>query len=394
MFTWVLAIVNTAVNDCSVARCIFDAWRDLRLEVLPMTILLMIVGLGLLVAGAEALVRGASRLAAAFGISPLVIGLTVVAFGTSSPEMAVSVMSAYAGQADLAVGNVVGSNIFNVLFILGLSAAIAPLLVSRQLIRLDVPIMIGISFLLLLLALDGSINRLDGVILFAGIISYTAFQIIQARREKKANDASEEVIEKPHTPLQWLTNVGFVIGGLLLLVLGSNWLVDGAVYIAQSLGVSELIIGLTIVAAGTSLPEVATSVIASIRGQRDIAVGNVVGSNIFNILAVLGLSSLVSPESINVAASALRFDIPVMLAVALACLPIFFTGRVIARWEGFVFLAYYVIYTVYLILAATQNNALTTLDAALLWFVLPMTVITLLVLTVGSLRARNKTKAV
>jgi cation:H+ antiporter len=359
-----------------------------------MTIFLMILGLGLLVAGAEALVRGASRLAAAFGISPLVIGLTVVAFGTSSPEMAVSVMSAYAGQADLAVGNVVGSNIFNVLFILGLSAAIAPLLVSRQLIRLDVPIMIGISFLLLLLALDGNINRLDGVILFAGIIFYTAFQIFQARREKKANDASEEVIEKPHTPLQWLINIGFVIGGLVLLVLGSNWLVDGAVFIAQSLGVSELVIGLTIVAAGTSLPEVATSVIASIRGQRDIAVGNVVGSNIFNILAVLGLSSLVSPESINVAASALRFDIPVMLAVALACLPIFFTGRVIARWEGFVFLAYYVIYTVYLILAATQNTALTTLNAALLWFVLPMTVITLLVLTVGSLRARNKMKAV
>jgi cation:H+ antiporter len=358
-----------------------------------MTIFLMILGLGLLVAGAEALVRGASRLAAAFGISPLVIGLTVVAFGTSSPEMAVSVMSAYSGQADLAVGNVVGSNIFNVLFILGLSAAIAPLIVSRQLIRLDVPIMIGISVLLLLLCLDGNINRFDGVILFGGIIAYTAFQIFQARREKKAN-ADEETIEKPTTPSQWLMNIGLVIGGLVLLVLGSNWLVDGAVFIAQSLGVSELVIGLTIVAAGTSLPEVATSVIASIRGQRDIAVGNVVGSNIFNILAVLGLSSLVSPESINVAASALRFDIPVMIVVALACLPIFFTGRVIARWEGFVFLAYYVIYTVYLILAATQNTALTTLNAALIWFVLPITVITLLVMTVGSLRDRGKTKIV
>jgi cation:H+ antiporter len=359
-----------------------------------MTIFLMILGLGLLVAGAEALVRGASKLAAAFGISPLVIGLTVVAFGTSSPEMAVSVMSAYSGQADLAVGNVIGSNIFNVLFILGLSAAIAPLIVSRQLIRLDVPIMIGISVLLLLLALDGNINRLDGVLLFGGIIAYTVFQIVQARREKKANAGSEEAIEKPHTPLQWLINIGFVVGGLVLLVLGSNWLVDGAIFIAQSLGVSELVIGLTIVAAGTSLPEVATSVIASIRGQRDIAVGNVVGSNIFNILAVLGLSSLVSPESINVAASVLRFDIPVMIVVALACLPIFFTGRVIARWEGFVFLAYYVVYTVYLILAATQNTALTTLNAALIWFVLPITIITLLVMTVGSLRARNKTKIV
>jgi cation:H+ antiporter len=358
-----------------------------------MTIFLMILGLGLLVAGAEALVRGASRLAAAFGIPPLVIGLTVVAFGTSSPEMAVSVMSAYAGQADLAVGNVVGSNIFNVLFILGLSAVIAPLVVSRQLIRLDVPIMIGISVLLLLLALDGNINRFDGVILFGGIIAYTAFQIFQARREKQAN-GDEEVIEKPTTPLQWLINIGLVIGGLVLLVLGSNWLVGGAIFIAQSLGVSELVIGLTIVAAGTSLPEVATSVIASIRGQRDIAVGNVVGSNIFNILAVLGLSSLVSPESINVAASALRFDIPVMIAVALACLPIFFTGRVIARWEGFVFLAYYVIYTVYLILAATQNTTLTTLNAALIWFVLPITIITLAVMTVGSLRDRGKTKPV
>jgi cation:H+ antiporter len=154
------------------------------------------------------------------------------------------------------------------------------------------------------------------------------------------------------------------------------------------------VIGLTIVAAGTSLPEVATSVIASIRGQRDIAVGNVVGSNIFNILAVLGLSGLVSPQTINVAASALTFDIPVMIAVALACLPIFFTGRVIARWEGFVFLAYYVIYTVYLILAATQNAALTTLNAALIWFVLPITAITLVVMTVGSLRARGKTEVV
>jgi cation:H+ antiporter len=358
-----------------------------------MTIFLLIVGLVLLIVGAEALVRGASRLAAAIGISPLVIGLTVVAFGTSSPEMAVSVMSAYESQADLAVGNVVGSNIFNVLFILGLSAAITPLLVSRQLIRLDVPIMFGVSVLLLFLVLDGNINRLDGAIFFAGIIAYTAFQIFQARREKKEAE-SEEAIEKPTTPLQWLSNIGLVVGGLVLLVIGSNWLVDGAIFIAQSLGVSELVIGLTIVAAGTSLPEVATSVIASIRGQRDIAVGNVVGSNIFNILAVLGLSGLVSPQTINVAASALTFDIPVMIAVALACLPIFFTGRVIARWEGFVFLAYYVIYTVYLILAATQNAALTTLNAALIWFVLPITAITLVVMTVGSLRARGKTEVV
>ncbi|MGL4608474.1 MAG: sodium:calcium antiporter, partial [Trueperaceae bacterium] len=192
-----------------------------------MTIFLLIIGLGLLIAGAEALVRGASRIAAAFGISPLIIGLTVVAFGTSSPEMAVSVMSARAGQADLALGNVVGSNIFNVLLILGVSALITPLLVSRQLIRLEVPIMIGVSVLLLLVCLDGTIGLLDGALLFAGIIAYTSFQIFQARREKKAADAAgEEVIEKPTTPLQWLINIGLVIGGLVLLVIGSNWLVD------------------------------------------------------------------------------------------------------------------------------------------------------------------------
>jgi cation:H+ antiporter len=358
-----------------------------------MTIFLLIVGLVLLIGGAEALVRGASKLATVVGISPLVIGLTVVAFGTSSPEMAVSVMSARAGQADLALGNVVGSNIFNVLFILGLSAVITPLVVSRQLIRLDVPIMIGISILLLPLTLDGNINRLDGILLFAGIIAYTGFQIYQSRKEQKlANERLEESTheEKP-TPLQGLTNVGLVLGGLALLVIGSNWLVEGAIFIAQSFGVSELVIGLTIVAAGTSLPEVATSVIASIRGQRDIAVGNVVGSNIFNILAVLGLSSVVSPDGIAVPASALRFDIPVMIAVALACLPIFFTGRMIARWEGFIFLIYYSIYTLYLILAATEHTALPMLSSALVWFVLPMTVLTLSVVTMNSLRARNKT---
>jgi cation:H+ antiporter len=354
-----------------------------------MTIFLLVLGLGLLIVGAEALVRGASRIAAGFGIAPLIIGLTVVAYGTSSPEMAVSVMAAREGQADLALGNVVGSNIFNVLFILGASALIVPLMVSRQLIRIDVPIMIGVSVLLLLLCLDGNISRLDGILLVAGIIAYTALQIIMGRRERKETD-DEQKVERPTTAFQWATNVGLIIGGLVLLVIGSNWLVDGAIFIAQSLGVSELVIGLTIVAAGTSLPEVATSIIASIRGQRDIAVGNVVGSNIFNILAVLGFSSLVSADGINVAASALSFDIPVMIAVALACLPIFFTGRVIARWEGFVFLAYYVIYTVYLIFAATQNPALTTLNAALLWFVLPITVITLFVITVGSLRTRAK----
>jgi cation:H+ antiporter len=355
------------------------------------TFALFVLGLVLLLLGAEALVSGASKLAAAVGISPLVIGLTVVAYGTSAPELAVSVQSTFAGQADIALGNVVGSNIFNVLFILGLSATITPLVVSRQLIKLDVPIMIGISFILALMALDGNVGRIEGALLFAGVVTYTVFVIRQSRKEQKQvqDEYAREYgngKSKPH----WLLNVGLIIIGLGLLVLGSRWLVNGAVAIAQSLGVSELIIGLTIIAAGTSLPEVATSIIASIRGERDIAVGNVVGSNIFNILSVLGLTCLMSPNGVAVSSAALRFDIPVMLAVAVACLPIFFTGNQIARWEGALFLGYYIAYTLYLILAATQHDALPAFSMIMESFVLPLTAITFVIVIVRPLRARKR----
>jgi cation:H+ antiporter len=356
-----------------------------------LTLSRFILGLVLLVAGAEALVRGASKLAAAAGISPLVIGLTVVAYGTSAPEMAVSVQSALAGQADIALGNVVGSNIFNVLFILGLSAMITPLVVSRQLIKLDVPIMIGVAFLLALLALDGNVSRIEGALLFAGGVTYTVFIIRQSRKEKKpAQDEYEKEYGHAKSKGHWLVNLGLIIIGLGLLVLGSRWLVNGAIAIAQKLGVSELIIGLTIIAAGTSLPEVATSIIASIRGERDIAVGNVVGSNIFNILSVLGLTALAAPSGVNVSSAALRFDIPVMLAVAVACLPIFFSGNLIARWEGALFWGYYIAYTLYLILAATQHDALPAFSMIMESFVLPLTAITFVIVIVRSLRARKR----
>ena len=343
-----------------------------------MTVVLFVAGLGLLVLGAEWLVKGASRLAAALGISPLVIGLTVVAYGTSAPEMAVSVKSAWAGQPDLALGNVVGSNIFNVLFILGASAIITPLVVSSQLIRLDVPIMIGVSLLTLLLAGDGSVGRLDGAILFALAVAYTVFQIRQSRKESAA---VREEYGREFGPSRSATaaNLAFIAAGLVLLVLGSRWLVNGAVAFAQALGVSELIIGLTIVAAGTSLPEVATSILAAFRGERDIAVGNVVGSNIFNVLAVLGLSGLVAPGGLPAPAALLRFDLPVMIAVALACLPIFASGATIARWEGALFLFYYAAYTAYLVLAAQQHDALPAFSAVMEVFVLPLTAITLAV---------------
>lgn len=356
-----------------------------------MTLLYLAGGLVLLVVGAEFLVRGASRLAVAAGISPLVIGLTIVAFGTSAPEMAVSVGAAWSGQADLALGNVVGSNIFNVLFILGVSALIVPLVVAQQLVRLDVPIMIVASVVTLLMGMDGTIGRIDGIILFAGILAYTAFLIRQSKKESAAvkDEYSQEFGEKQSKVSRYALNVIYIVGGLVLLVLGARWLVDSSVAIAQYFGVSELVIGLTIVAAGTSLPEVATSVIASIRGERDIAVGNVIGSNIFNILSVLGLSSVVSPAGIEVAPAALVFDIPVMIGVALACLPIFFTGYIITRWNGAMFLFYYVAYTAYLIMAAMQHDALDTFGAAMLFFVIPLTAITLLVFAIRYHRNRQ-----
>jgi cation:H+ antiporter len=345
------------------------------------TILILIAGLVLLVAGAEVLVKGASRIAFMFGLSPLVIGLTIVAYGTSSPELMVSIQSSLAGQPDIALGNVVGSNIFNVLLILGISALITPLVVAQQLIRLDVPILIGVSCLTLMFGLDGKISRVDGTIFLIGIILYTTFLLIQSRKEHNPEVTEEYEREyggsTARSPQQIAINIGFVVLGLGLLVLGSKFLVDSSIAIARSFGVSELVIGLTLVAAGTSLPELATSVVASIRGERDIAVGNVIGSNIFNILAVLGGSSLFSADGLTVSASALRFDIPVMIAVAVICLPVFITGQLIARWEGLLFLSYYVAYTAYLIMDSANYETLPIFSNILLFVVFPATILSL-----------------
>ncbi len=346
-----------------------------------MVIVLFVLGLGLLIVGAEALVRGSSRLAAMFGISPLVIGLTVVTFGTSSPELAVSINAALNDQSSIALGNVVGSNIFNVLFILGAAALIVPLIVTEELIRRDVPVMIGVSILVWLLAFNGTLSRLEGLLLTAMLAAYIALLIVQSRRQTAAAVVAAEFSDtRPTHGRAWLVNLGLIIIGLALLVLGSKWLVDGAVAFARHLGVSELIVGLTIVAAGTSLPEVVTSIIAALRGERDIAVGNVVGSNLFNLMGVLGIASLISPVGMSVTPAVIGFDLPVMIAVAFACLPIFFTGGEISRREGAVLLAYYVAYTAYLILAATQHSALQVINTAMLYFVLPLTFTTLLVL--------------
>jgi cation:H+ antiporter len=355
----------------------------------PLTFVLFLAGGGLLVLGAELLVRGASQLAASLGISPLVVGLTVVAFGTSAPEIAVTVQASASGQGDLALGNVVGSNISNLLLILGLAAVISPLVVAQQLIRRDVPLLIGVSLLVVVLALDGALGAIDGALLLGGALAYTVFAVLQSRRESAAVEAeyvAEFGVRQRPTLRQWLLRIGSVLVGLALLTLGSRWLVDGAVALARVLGVSDLIIGLTVVAVGTSLPEIASSVLASLRGERDIAVGNVVGSCLFNLLAVLGLAGLTAPGGITVPASALAFDLPVMLAATVACLPIFLHGGAILRWEGGLFLGYYGAYTLYLLLAASQSALLPPFRVAMLVFVLPLTAVTLAVLLVRGLR--------
>jgi cation:H+ antiporter len=345
------------------------------------TWLWLLLGLAALLVGAEFLVRGASRLATRVGISPLVVGLTIVAIGTSSPEIAVSVGASLDGQGDIALGNVIGSNIFNVLVILGLSALITPLRVQQQLVRLDVPLMVAVCILAWLLSLDESLGRIDGAVLFVIAIAYTVFLIVQSRRESSVAVIEEYANEfDPRGMVAKLpVQLAMIAVGLVMLVAGANWLVDAAVTMARALGVSELVIGLTIIAAGTSLPEVATSVLAAVRGERDIAVGNVVGSNLFNIMAVLGISSLVAPGGIPVAEAVRDFDLPVMIAVALACLPIFFTGNLVARWEGGLFLAYYVFYVAWLLLVATGSPLTETWSDAMTFFVIPLTFITLAV---------------
>ncbi len=318
----------------------------------------IVVGLIVLICGGELLVRGATALAIAARVSPLVIGLTVVAFGTSAPEFAVSIQASLANQPDLAIGNVVGSNIFNILLILGVSATITPLIVSSQLIRRDVPLMIGCSLTLLALSLNGRLGRGEGALFVAGLLTYTYWSLRQSRREVRSL-AADKRLGMPCTetaPSHWSRDVIRLIAGLILLSLGARGLIYGAVSLARWWGVSELVIGLTIVAAGTSLPEIVTSIVAALRGERDMAVGNVVGSNIFNILGVLGASALFAPHGLPIAAEAIHVDLPVMNVVAMACLPVFYTGRLIARWEGILFLVYFVAYNLHIVLTATQSD--------------------------------------
>lgn len=304
------------------------------------SIFLLILSLVALYIGAEWLVRGSSALAARARITPLVIGLTVVAFGTSAPELVVSLSASLNGQGSIAIGNVVGSNILNICLILGVSALICPLQVKRQIVKKDIPIMIGATILFTVLFWNGTINRWEGLLFFAGIVAYTLYSLYFARKHQETTE--EKIAVSKH----WAIDVLFLAGGLVVLVFASQLLVKNAVFLAKAIGISEAVIGLTIVAAGTSMPELATSIVAALKKNPEIAVGNIIGSNIFNLLAIVGTTALVHPID---APQVNYIDLLVMLGASLLILPLARTGYKISRIEGAGLVIVYVIYTLYLL---------------------------------------------
>ncbi|MBV6289980.1 calcium/sodium antiporter [Pseudomonas aegrilactucae] len=347
----------------------------------------MALGLLLLIAGAELLVRAALRLAASLQVRPLIIGLSLVAFGSSAPQLTVSLQAAYTGAPDVAVGSVIGSNIFNVLVTLGLAALIIPLRVSRQLVRLDIPLMIGASLLVYLLALNERIGRLEGALLLCGLLGYLAILWHQSRHHARTYPA-------PGPRLQrgagfWLGTLTLMLGGLGLLSLAGHLLLEAAVEVAVDLGLSERVIGLTVVAVCTSLPEMATSLIAALRGEREIAVGNVIGSNLFNLLAVLGLTALVAPAPLSISPNALAFDLPVMLGVAVLTLPVFYSGYRVTRAEGLVFLCLYLAYGLHVVAFTTGMPLATRLEQLMLFYVLPALAVVVLYTTARAWRRQH-----
>ena len=306
--------------------------------------LLVAVGLAMLYFGAEWLVKGSVSIAQKFKISQLVIGLTIVAFGTSTPELSVSVSSAINGVSDVALGNVVGSNIANIGLILGISAIITPIAVARQTIRKEVPIMIGVSVLLLAVSLDAQISMIEGILLAIGVVAFTVFSYKSAKKEEQVVESTDGTVSVKTTTYRSILLIGI---GLVLLTIGSFVTVDNAVLIAQNIGISERVIGLTLVAVGTSLPELITSVVAARKGHADLSVGNIVGSNIFNILAIIGISASIAGITVN---DSMWSDYYIMVIFALVLLPIMRTGFKISKLEGIALLAGYLIYTAVLLL--------------------------------------------
>ncbi|MHC3002967.1 calcium/sodium antiporter [Gordonia sp. GN26] len=303
---------------------------------------LVLVGLAGLVLGAELLVRGGSAIATRLGVSPLLVGLTIVSIGTSMPELAVGIDAAFSDAGPLAVGNVAGTNIVNILLILGLSAAMVPLALGRQTLRMDLPTMCLSGLLLLVLSLNGSLGRLDGLLLLSLAVVYTAAAIRWELKQRATAVETEIAEELPATGGPLWSRLLQLLGGIGVIVLAADWLVRGSVSIATDLGVSEAFIGLTIVAIGTSAPELTTTIMSTIRGDRDLAIGNLIGSSVYNIVFILGLTAVIKP--IDVTDELIRVDIPLMAAVAILCVPVFLSGRRVSWWEGIGFVALYAVY--------------------------------------------------
>lgn len=311
-----------------------------------------LAGLVALISGAELLVRGGSAIAARLGIPPVLIGLTVVALGTSTPELAVGIDAAVQGNGSLAVGNIAGTNTVNILLILGLSAALQPLAIQMQTLRLELPVIVVASATLLAFACDGVLSRLEGLVLLTMGAVFTLAVISLARREtmKVKMEFAREFGRRRLANRQALSEILMLAVGIIVIVLGADWLVDGAVALARLWHVSDAFIGLTIIAIGTSAPEFVTTIVSTVRGDRDIAIGNLIGSSVYNILVILGVTCLIPANGVDVSRHLIWIDIPVMLGVALLCVPVFISGRKISRLEGSLFVGAYATYLSYLII--------------------------------------------
>lgn len=323
----------------------------------------ILIGLVALVVGAELLVRGASRLALALGVSPLVLGLTIVSIGTSAPELAVGITANLQGSASLAIGNIAGTNVFNLLFILGLTAAIRPIQLHLRLVRIELPVALVAGLLLWFFTFNGTLSILEGGLLVVVGVLYTVVIVSLSRRESPevgtafsesyAREGPTETPQGSPGAAVILRASVILVVGLGLTIVGADWLVDGSVSVARSWGISEAVIGLTIVSAGTSAPELVTSIVATIKGESDVAIGNLLGSCIYNILLILGVTAVASPAGIGVERAFIQFDLPVMLASFALCVPAFVTGRRLSRLEGIAGVTLYVGYITWLLLTRT-----------------------------------------
>ncbi len=326
-------------------------------------VLWLLTGLAALIAGAEVLTRGGIRLASRLGVRPIMIGLTVVALGTSMPELAVGLWSSAEGEGSLALGNIVGANVMNMLLTLGLSALLLPLAIQLQTLRFDLPVMTGAALLLWVLASDLQLAPREGLLMLALGVAYLGVLVYSSRRESRAVLAEFEVefgaralTGAARDRRRWapvLADLGWLLGGIAVVVIGAEWLVEGASGIARQFDVPEAVIGLTIVALGTSSPELATTVVSTLRQERDIAIGNLLGSCVFNILVILGIPVALGAPGLSIDPMLLRVDIPVMLAATLVCIPIFVSGRRVGRLEGLGLLLAYVGYMTWLLVART-----------------------------------------